>query len=133
MKPSSDPIADMLTRIRNAQSAGHKRVGIPASKLKVALAKRLEQYGYVANVTVEDIQPQPWLWLDLKYDGNEKPLITNLKRISKPSCRVYVGSGDIPKVLNGLGLAILSTSKGILTDREAKASNVGGELLCTVY
>lgn len=133
MKMPSDPIADMLTRIRNAQRAGHETVDIPASKVKKAIAERLNQYGYVGEVELQGEAPRQTLRVGLKYDGSGRGLITHLKRISRPSRRIYVGSKDIPPVLNGLGIAVLSTSKGVLTDREARHENVGGELLCTVY
>ena len=128
-----DPIADMLTRIRNAQHAQHAQVVIPGSKLKLAIAKILSQYGYIGGVEWVDEGPQGAVRIELKYDKDNVPMIRNLRRISKPSRRRYVSAGEIPPVLNGLGLAILSTSHGVISDREARAENVGGELLCTVY
>lgn len=133
MFTTSDPIADFLTRIRNGQQARHASTKIPASKVKFAVAKILEKYGYVGNVERNDEGPQGTIVVELKYDTDHKPLINNIRRISKPSRRVYVGVDEIPSVLNGLGIAILSTSQGVMTGQEAKAANVGGELLCTVY
>lgn len=129
----NDPIADMLTRLRNAQMAGHARVNMPGSKMKLAIAQILENLGYVGQVEWKEVGPQGELEIELKYDRNNKPMIRNLKRVSKPSRRVYVGAQEIEPVLNGLGTAILSTSRGILSDDAARAANVGGELLCTVY
>lgn len=128
-----DPIADMLTRVRNAQGAKHAEVVIPGSKLKLAIAQLLSQYGYVGDVQWLNEGPQGAVRIELKYDRDGKPLIQHLQRVSKPSRRRYVGAGEIPTVLNGLGLAVLSTSHGVISDREARAENVGGELLCTVY
>lgn len=128
-----DPIADMLTRIRNGQMAGHASATIPGSKIKLAIAQILSQYGYVGDVAWRDDGPQGAIDVNLRYDENNAPLIKKLKRISKPSRRRYVGADEIPQVLNGLGLAILSTSRGVLADRDARAQKVGGELLCTVY
>ncbi len=128
-----DPIADMLTRIRNAQRAQHAQVEMPGSKLKLAVAKILSQYGYIGDVQWLDEGPQGAVRIGLKYDNDGVPLIRKLQRVSKPSRRRYVGADAIPPVLNGLGLAILSTSHGVISDREARAENIGGELLCTVY
>ena len=128
-----DPLADMLTRVRNSQSAGHAHVVVPGSKLKLAVAKILSQYGYVGAVEWLDDGPQGAVRIELGYDDQGKGLIQNLRRISKPSRRRYVGAGEIPEVLNGLGIAVLSTSRGVISDREARAENVGGELLCSVY
>lgn len=133
MFTTSDPVADLLTRIRNAQLARHAQVTIPASKLKLAMAQILEKYGYVGSVARHEDGVQGTISIELKYDDHAKPMITDIKRVSKPSRRVYVHVDEIPAVLNGLGIAILSTSKGVLTGQEAKAANVGGELLCTVY
>lgn len=129
----TDPVADLLTRIRNAQLAGHADLVMPGSKLKLAVAKLLADNGYVDSVQWIEEAPQGRLRVTLRYDNNNKPMIRSIKRVSKPSRRVYVGVGEIPSVLNGLGIAILSTSRGVLTDKEARAANVGGELLCTVY
>ena len=128
-----DPIADMLTRIRNGQLAGHASTTVPGSKMKLAIAKILSQYGYVGEVQWLDEGPQGAISIELRYDENNRPLIRHLQRVSKPSRRQYVGVDEIPPVLNGLGLAILSTSRGLLADREARAEKVGGELVCTVY
>lgn len=129
----NDPIADMLTRIRNAQMAGHARVAMPGSKMKLAIANILHELGYVGEVKWVQEGPQGELDIELKYDRHNKPMIQSIKRVSKPSRRVYVGSEEIEPVLNGLGAAILSTSKGVISDHQARAAHVGGELLCTVY
>lgn len=126
-----DPISDMLTRLRNAQMAGKKVVDMPGSKLKAALAKVLMEEGYVASYDL-DTTAKPRLSIELKYfDG--KPVIAEIQRVSKPSLRRYAGKGDIPIVRGGLGVAIVSTSHGVMTDRAARAAGVGGELLCTVF
>jgi len=127
-----DPIADMLTRIRNAQLAGKTQVEMPGSKLKTAVAKVLADEGYIGgyNATVDGTKPR--LALDLKYfDG--KPVIAAIDRASKPSLRRYAGKDDLPSIRGGLGIAIVSTSKGVMTDRAARAAGVGGEVLCTVF
>ncbi len=125
-----DPIADMLTRIRNAQRADKAVVAMPSSKLKVAIAKVLVEEGYVETFTVAgDVKPV--LTIELKYYAG-RPVIERLDRVSKPGLRDYRGAGDIPNVMNGLGVAIVSTSKGVMTDRKARANGVGGELLCIV-
>jgi small subunit ribosomal protein S8 len=125
-----DPIADMLTRIRNAQRADKAAVAMPSSKLKVAIAKVLVEEGYVDSFTVAgDVKPV--LTIELKYYAG-RPVIERLDRVSKPGLRDYRGAGDIPNVMNGLGVAIVSTSKGVMTDRKARANGVGGELLCIV-
>ena len=128
----TDPIADMLTRIRNALTAKHESVEIPASNRKKAIAEILLNEGYVSNVEFKEDEVQGSIVVTLKYskDGN---VITGLKRISKPGLRVYAKSNEIPKVLNGLGIAILSTSKGIMTDKQARANNLGGEVLAFVW
>lgn len=133
MANTNDPISDFLTRIRNAQIAHHASVSIPGSKLKRSLAEILERYGYVATTAWRDEGPQGFIDIELKYDSEDVPMITSLKRVSRPSRRRYVKVDEIPKVLNGLGIAVLSTSKGLLSDKEARAANVGGELLCEVY
>ena len=133
MSKSTDPISDLLTAIRNGQSARHGVVRVPASKVKLAIAQQLSKFGYVGDVKKVDEGPQGLVEIELRYDNDGRALITNIQRESKPSRRVYVGVGEIPRVLNGLGLAILSTSRGVISDREAKANNVGGEILCTVY
>ena len=127
----TDVIADMLTRIRNAISAKHETVEIPASNSKKAIADILLREGYVSSVEIiEGVQGT--IKITLKYDGANK-VITGLKRVSKPGLRKYAGVDDIPRVLNGLGIAILSTSKGVMTDKEARVQNIGGEVLCYVY
>ncbi len=129
----TDPIADFLTRIRNAQTAGHRKVDIPASKLKRALAKILVDKGYIAKfINIEDGK-QGVLRLFLKYDSYGMPVIHDIKRVSKPGLRVYKGSDNVPRSHNGLGIVVLSTSKGVMTDKEARKLNVGGEVLCTIY
>lgn len=129
----TDPIADMLTRIRNGNSAKHKSVSIPASKVKKDLAQILLDEGYIKgyNVTEEDVQGT--ITVDLKYGPNEEKVITGVKRISKPGLRVYVKSNEVPRVLGGLGIAIISTSKGIVTDKVARKEGVGGEVICYVW
>ena len=129
----SDPIADLLTRIRNAQLAKHADVEIPGSKLKFEIAKILARQGYVETVQWLDQGPQGAIRIQLKYDNDRQAMIRKLRRISKPSRRVYVGAQEIPRVLNGLGIAIVSTSKGLMTGQEARAANMGGEVLCEVY
>ena len=129
----SDPIADMLTRIRNAGKAKFNSVDIPASQMKVALAKILRNEGYIRNYKVIRDDKQGILRVYLKYTPEQKSAIFGLERISKPSRRVYVKGRDIRPVFNGLGIAILSTSKGVMTDKEARKENVGGEILCQVW
>ncbi len=126
-----DPLADMLTRIRNAQQVGKVDVTMPSSKLKVNVAKVLQSEGYVAGISVsEDAQPQ--LTIELKY-FEDKPVIAELDRVSRPGLRNYAGKDGLPTVRGGLGVAIVSTSKGVMTDRAARAQGVGGEVLCTVF
>ena len=125
-----DPIADMLTRIRNAQRANKVAVAMPSSKLKVAIAKVLKEEGYVEDFAVS-ADAKPVLEIQLKYYAG-RPVIEQIKRVSRPGLRVYKGSGEIPTVMNGLGVAIVSTSKGVMTDRKARAAGIGGELLCVV-
>ncbi|MDO5291292.1 MAG: 30S ribosomal protein S8 [bacterium] len=130
----TDPIADMLTRIRNANTAKHDTVDVPASKMKVAIADILVKEGYIKKYDIEEIGGFKTIRIALKYgkDKNEK-IITGLKRISKPGLRVYANSADLPKVLGGLGIAIISTNKGVITDKEARKANVGGEVLAFVW
>ena len=130
----SDPIADMLTRIRNANTAKHDTVDIPASKMKVAIADILVKEGYVKKYEIEEVENMKTIHITLKYgkDKNVK-IITGLKRISKPGLRVYANTENLPKVLGGLGIAIISTNKGIVTDKEARELNVGGEVLAFVW
>jgi small subunit ribosomal protein S8 len=127
-----DPLADMLTRIRNAQLAGKPVVVMPSSKLKVAVANILLQEGYIAAQHVEQIESKASLHIDLKYFQG-KPVIAEIDRISSPGLRSYKGKSELPKVRNGLGIAIVSTSKGLMTDRAARQAGVGGEVLCTVF
>jgi len=127
----SDPIADMLTRIRNAQMAEKVTVAMPSSKLKVALAKVLQDEGYVDGYKVVSDNGKSTLEIGLKYYA-DRPVIEKIQRVSRPGLRVYKGSEDIPQVMNGLGVAIVSTSKGLMTDRMARANGIGGEVLCIV-
>ena len=129
----TDTIADMLTRIRNANSMGYEEVTVPASKLKVELARILKEEGFVKDYKVENNGVEKNILLTLKYGNKKERVITGLKRISKPGLRVYVRSDEVPKVLNGLGIAIISTSKGIMTDKEARKLNIGGEVLAYVW
>lgn len=127
----SDPIADMLTRIRNAQMAEKVTVAMPSSKIKVAIAKVLQDEGYVEGFNVASNGGKPLLEIGLKYYAG-RPVIEKIQRISRPGLRVYKGCEDIPNVMNGLGIAIVSTSKGLMTDRKARANGMGGEVLCIV-
>jgi small subunit ribosomal protein S8 len=127
----TDPIADMLTRIRNAQTAEKPSVVIPSSRLKVAIATVLKEEGYIDDFAVRENEGKPALDISLKYYAGE-PVIEKIERISRPGLRVYKGCTDIPRVMNGLGIAIVSTPKGVMTDRKARASGVGGEVLCIV-
>ena len=131
---NTDPIADFLTRIRNANSAGHRVVDIPASKLKLEITKILFDQGYILSYKKEETNAQGVIKIALKYDPISKdPVIKKLQRASTPGLRKYTGSDDIPRVLNGLGVAIMSTSHGVMTGKQAKNENVGGEVLCNVY
>ncbi|PKO24580.1 MAG: 30S ribosomal protein S8 [Betaproteobacteria bacterium HGW-Betaproteobacteria-8] len=127
----SDPIADMLTRIRNAQSVNKPTVSMPSSKLKTAIAVVLKDEGYIDDFAVKDVEGKPQLNISLKYYAG-RPVIESISRVSRPGLRIYRGSQDIPKVMNGLGVTIMSTSKGVMTDRKAQAAGVGGEVLCVV-
>jgi small subunit ribosomal protein S8 len=129
----TDPIADMLTRIRNASKAKHEKVDIPSSKLKVEIAKILKDEGFVKNVKLVKDRRQGVIRVYLKYTDEDLPVLQGLKRVSRPGCRVYAGNDAIPKVMEGLGTTILSTPKGILTGKQAKKDNVGGEVLCQVW
>ena len=129
----TDPIADMLTRIRNASKAKHEKVDIPSSKMKVEIAKILKDEGFVKNVKLVKDRRQGLIRVYLKYTEDDAPVLQGLKRISTPGCRVYTGNAAISKVLDGLGTAILSTSKGIQTGKQAKKNNVGGEVICHVW
>lgn len=129
----SDPLADMLTRIRNAVMVKYQSVEMPSSKVKASVAKVLKEEGYIADYQVEDNNLQGILKIDLKYGPENQPVITGIKRISRPGLRQYTKASAVPKVLNGLGIAIISTSKGVVTDRTARALNTGGEILCEVW
>ena len=129
----TDPIADMLTRIRNANMVSHPSVSMPSSKLKVQLAKLLKEEGFITDYSVKEEGKFKVLEIVLKYDAKNKPIITKLERISKPGLRNYSKAKNLPKVLGGMGIAIVSTSKGLLTDRKARKENIGGEVLCYVY
>lgn len=126
-----DPISDMLTRIRNGQSAGKVRVVMPVSRQKLAIAELLKREGYIRDFEVEQASSRRQLAVTLKYHEGQ-PVIDRLKRVSRPGLRVYKGKGEIPSVLDGLGIAVVSTSRGLMTDREARAAGIGGEILCTV-
>ena len=130
---TSDPIADMLTRIRNAGMVSHENVEMPSSKLKLELAKLLKSEGFIADYSEETPDKFKVLKITLKYDQNRKPVIAKLQRVSKPGLRTYAKSKNIPKVLGGMGIAVVSTSKGLMTDRKARKENVGGEVLCYVW
>ena len=129
----TDSIADMLTRIRNANSAKHDTVKIPASNMKKAIAQILVDEGYVKSYKVEDDGIQGMIEITLKYGPNKSQVLTGLRRVSKPGLRIYSNCEDLPKVMKGLGIAILSTSKGIMTDKEARKQNVGGEVLAYIW
>jgi small subunit ribosomal protein S8 len=129
----SDPIADMLTRIRNASKAGLPAVEMGHSRLKAEIARLLKKEGYIADVAEGDEDGKRFLRVVLKYDYNEKPIIQQLQRVSKPGLRRYVAATAIPRVRGGMGTAVLSTSRGLMTDREARAAKVGGEVLCQVW
>lgn len=129
----TDPIADMLTRIRNANVVRHETVDIPASNIKKAIAKIMLEEGFIKNVEELTDGSVPVLRVTMKYGQNKERVITGLKRISKPGLRVYVGKEDLPKVLGGLGIAIVSTSKGIMTDKQARREGLGGEVLCYIW
>lgn len=132
----SDPIADMLTRIRNAVQRQHPAVSMPHSKSKESIAQVMKSEGYIEDYQVLPERPQPVLRLRLKYTGDRRSrrsIITDLQRVSKPGCRIYVGKKDIPWVLNGMGIAVLTTSQGVMTGQQARRRGVGGELLCKVW
>ena len=130
----TDPIADMLTRIRNANTSKHKTVDVPASKMKLAIADILFKEGYIKSYEeIKDVNTQGIIRITLKYDEKGARVIDGLKRISKPGLKVYAGKDELPKVLNGLGIAIISTSKGIMTDKQAREEGIGGEVLAYVW
>ena len=129
----TDPIADMLTRIRNANQMRYKEVEVPASKTKVEIAKILKEEGFIADYKINKNKPQDIMVISLKYGEKKERVITGLKRISKPGLRVYVKAEELPRVLNGLGIAVISTSKGIMTDKEARKESLGGEVLAYIW
>ncbi|MBA4393463.1 MAG: 30S ribosomal protein S8 [Desulfobacca sp.] len=129
----TDPIADMLTRIRNGNSAKFSKVDIPASKIKIQIARILKDEGYIKNFKVIKDNRQGLLRLYLKFDEKNQQVLSSIRRISRPSRRLYAKKDNIPKVLNGMGLSILTTSKGVMTEREARKHGVGGEIICTVW
>ena len=129
----TDPIGDMLTRIRNASSARHEKVLVPRSSLKIRIAEVLKEEGFIKDYVVHEDGPQGAISILLKYSADREPAISDIKRVSKPGLRRYVPNDSIPRVLNGMGIAIISTSKGVLVDREARKQKVGGELICTVW
>ena len=129
----TDPVADMLTRIRHANDAKHETVEVPCSKMKLAIAKILLDEGYIKAYDVVEDEKQGMITITLKYGANKQKVISGLKRVSKPGLRIYSSKEDMPKVLKGMGIAIVSTSKGIMTDKEARKNNVGGEVLAFVW
>ncbi len=129
----TDPIADMLTRVRNAIAVNKETVEIPSSNMKKAIADIMLQEGYVSDVRLEDDGYAGKLVITLKYAGKNKSVINSLKRVSRPGLRVYASVEDMPKVMDGLGIAIISTNKGVMTDKQAKVANVGGEVLCYIW
>ena len=129
----TDPVADMLTRIRNANSAKHDTVDVPASNMKKAIAQILLEEGYIKNFQLIDDGTQGVIRITLKYNANKEKVISGLRRVSKPGLRVYAGADELPRVLRGLGIAIVSTSKGVMTDKAARAQHVGGEVLAFVW
>jgi small subunit ribosomal protein S8 len=129
----TDPIADLLTRIRNANNARKASVDVPWSRQKEEIARVLVDEGYLAGSSVVDAEPRNVLRIELRYDGQRRPVISGMRRVSRPSLRVYMGVKDIPAVRRGLGVNVLSTPKGILVDRNARRENVGGEVICTVW
>lgn len=131
--PVNDPIGDMLTRLRNASRARHDKVVIPHSKIKAEIVRVLKEEGYIGDYTIHERPPKNEITVVLKYGPDRSPVISGIRRVSKPGLRRYVAVRDIPRVLGGLGIAVLSTSRGIMVDGEARKQKVGGELLCTVY
>jgi small subunit ribosomal protein S8 len=130
---TTDPVADMLTRLRNALKARHAKVDVPASKLKLEIARILKDEGYILNFKLAEEGTRKTIKVYLKYTPTNESVISHLERISRPGCRMYVGSKDVPKVLGGLGINILTTPQGVMTGAAARKANVGGEILCTVY
>lgn len=131
--PVNDPISDLLTRIRNAGMARNEELSVPSSKVLVAIARILEEEGYIAGYEVNERRPQNVLKIQLRYSDDHQPTIRELKRVSKPGLRVYAGKNEIPRVKSGLGIAIVSTPEGVLTGYEARRRGIGGEVLCTVF
>jgi small subunit ribosomal protein S8 len=129
----TDPVADLLTRIRNAVSARQQKLDVPASKLKMEIARILKEEGYISNFKATEESGRKVLRVYLKYSSNNDAAITNLSRVSRPGCRVYVGHQEIPRVLGGLGINILTTPKGVMTGRQARKTGIGGEILCEVW
>ena len=129
----TDPIADMLTRVRNAVQSKHQKVDMPASRLKVEIARILKEEGFIAHFKTSEEEGKNFLTLFLKYGPKGEKVISNIERISRPGCRVYVSKSEIPKVLGGLGINILTTSHGVMTGKQARKQGFGGELLCSVY
>ena len=132
----TDPISDMLTRIRNALQVGHGSLSMPSSKLKVAVAEIFKQEGYIADYEVAEGKPSPMLRIELKYYGdrrNRRPVITGIERVSKPGRRIYAGRKEIPWVLSGMGIVVMSTPKGVMTGQQARRQGIGGEVLCKVW
>jgi small subunit ribosomal protein S8 len=130
---TSDPIADMLTRIRNGMGARHTKVDVPASRLKTEIARILKDEGFIANFKLTDDGPKKSIRIYLKYTPANAPVISRIERVSRPGCRVYVGSHDVPRVLGGLGINILTTPAGVMTGTAARKANIGGEVLCQVW
>ncbi|HMG37034.1 MAG TPA: 30S ribosomal protein S8 [Blastocatellia bacterium] len=129
----TDPIADMLTRIRNAYAAKHQKVDVPASNVKLEIARILKEEGFINNYKLTGEGSRKTIRVYLRHGGKGEQILTKMERVSKPGCRVYTGSKSIPKVLGGLGINIVSTSRGLMTDRQARRENVGGEIICRVY
>lgn len=130
---TTDPIADMLTRIRNGNSASKETVSMPSSKKLVEIARVMKEEGYIVNYEVEKSEPQDILTVTLKYGPRKEKIIRGIRRISKPGLRIYAGKDELPRVLGGLGIAVISTSKGVMTDRDARAAGVGGEVLAYIW
>ena len=130
---TSDPIADMLTRVRNAIAARHPKVDVPASKVKAEIARILKEEGYITNFKVAEEGAKKTIKIYLKYGTTNTPVISAIERVSRPGCRVYVGSKEVPRVLGGLGINILTTAKGVMTGASARKENIGGEVLCQVW
>ncbi|MBN2338603.1 MAG: 30S ribosomal protein S8 [Acidobacteria bacterium] len=128
----TDPVADLLTRIRNASRARHETVDVPSSKLKLEIVRILKEEGYIANFSLAEDDKQGMIRIQLRYAAGKSPVITTLERVSRPGCRVYSGKGEIPSVLGGMGICIVSTSQGVLTGKQAQEKGLGGEVLCAI-